>query len=301
MPTGTPVWIIGRNGQLARSLQSVSARTGQPVQTLARPELDLANTSGIEDALARQLDQCGPPAAIINCAAYTQVDQAETEIDLAMQINADAPVHLAAFGAAHGIPLLHVSTDYVFDGRSDRAYREQDPTSPINVYGRSKLAGETALLASNSPVLVLRTSWVFSGYGSNFLRTMLQLARHRAEVQVVADQIGAPTAAEDIAATLLDLAKRMAQTPGKIHGLYHYAGDTDLSWAEFATRIFAASRSLGGPTCYVDRISTAEFGATAARPRNSRLDCSRIRTELGLLRPSLEKAVSTAVKMALAD
>jgi dTDP-4-dehydrorhamnose reductase len=213
---------------------------------------------------------------VINAAAYTAVDRAETEEALAQTVNAAAPGAMAGACKHLDIPFLHVSTDYVFDGSGTRAWAETDPVSPQNAYGRTKLAGEEAVRASGGRHIILRTAWVFSAHGANFVKTMLRLSETRDALSVVEDQIGGPTPAADIAATLLTLADRMRN--GAVGGTYHFAGEPHTSWAGFAQEIFAQA----GRDVTVTGIPSAEYPTPATRPLNSRLDCAKLTSNFGI-------------------
>ena len=217
---------------------------------------------------------------MINAAAYTAVDRAEEDEALATTINGAAPGAMARACADLGIPFLHVSTDYVFDGQGTAPWRPDDPTGPLGAYGRSKLAGEQAVAAAGGSFGILRTSWVVSAHGNNFVKTMLRLSETRDALSVVADQIGGPTPAADIAAALLDMAGKMQMGDGPA-GLYHFAGAPDVSWADFARKIFA----LAGRQVAVTDIPTSAYPTPAARPPNSRMECGDLLRDYGIGRP----------------
>jgi dTDP-4-dehydrorhamnose reductase len=228
-----------------------------------------------------------PWSAVINAAAYTEVDRAESEETLAFAVNAVAPSRLAVETGQRGIPLVHVSTDYVFDGRKGAPYIEQDRVGPVNVYGRSKLAGERGVGAANPRHVILRTSWAYSPYRTNFVKTILRLAAERDRLAVVADQRGCPTAACDIAKSCLDIAMRCASEPEAVpYGVYHFAGAGEASWFEFATAIVDMSADRRAKTPQVVPIRTSEYPTPATRPLDSRLDCAAIVRAFGVdLRP----------------
>ena len=273
-----PVLVFGRNGQVARELARLGQTTGRAMIFAGRERLDLADLGAVESLIVATA-----PVAVINAAAYTAVDRAEREPDAAMALNRDLPAVIAAACASRGLPLVHFSTDYVFDGTSARPYVETDPTHPIGVYGASKLAGEQAVTTAGGPAAVLRTSWVYSAHGTNFVKTMLALAANRAEISVVADQIGRPTWARDCAEAALATIDALASSPD-LAGLYHLSGAGDASWADLAAAVFAQSTRLGGPTAQVLPITTAQYPTPAKRPANSRLDCGKIEAA-GLWRP----------------
>lgn len=261
--------IIGRNGQLARAFEALD-----PTLTrLGRDRLDLENTAQINDAVA-----AAEPDLVVNAAAYTAVDQAESEPERAQLVNGEAVGALAAAAARRGAPFIHISTDYVYAGTGERPYRETDPTEPINAYGASKLLGEERALAANPRTVILRTAWVVSPWGKNFLKTMLRLGRERDVLRIVADQHGQPTSALDLARACLAIAPTAvaADANSEIWGPTHFAGAGPTTWAEFAETIFrkAEGRLIErAPT--VERIATSEFPTPAKRPANSMLDLAR--------------------------
>jgi dTDP-4-dehydrorhamnose reductase len=228
---------------------------------------------------------------VINAAAYTAVDRAEEERDTAMVVNAEAPAAMAAACAARGIPFVQISTDYVFDGSGDRPWRPQDATGPLGVYGASKLAGERGVAAAGGVHAILRTSWVFSAHGNNFLKTMLRLSETRDHLTVVADQIGGPTPAAAIAEACVTISKTLISEPDK-GGIYHFSGAPDTSWAGFARAIFAAA----GRDVTVEDIPTSAYPTPAARPFNSRLDCSLLLSNFGITRPDWRRATYSIVE-----
>jgi dTDP-4-dehydrorhamnose reductase len=265
--------VTGREGQVARALIERGANAGHDVIPLGRPELDLA---GEKSALVSAILAVRPDA-IVSAAAYTAVDKAESEPDLAFAVNANGPAALASAAAALDVPLLHLSTDYVFDGLKDAPYVEGDLTAPTGVYGASKLAGEDAVRAGCPNHVILRTAWVYSPFGSNFVKAMLRLGGSRDELSVVSDQVGNPTNALDIAAGVLAVATNLVgnSDPAR-RGTFHMVGGGSASWAAFAEGNFAASRAAGGPTARVKPITTADYPTPAKRPANSRLDCAKL-------------------------
>jgi len=265
--------VTGRHGQVAQSLLERAPALNVDVHAVARPEIDLARPAEVEQAL---IDL--QPDVIVNAAAYTAVDRAESEPDLAYRINALGAEAAARAAKRLGIPIIQLSTDYVFDGNLDRAYREDDPTDPLGVYGDSKLRGERAVAAATSNHVILRTAWVYSPFGSNFARTMLALARQRATVSVVSDQLGAPTNALDLADGIIAIARNLLDRPAvtELRGVFHITGGGDTNWAAFATAILAVSAAAGGPSARVVPIATSENPTAARRPANSRLDNSRL-------------------------
>lgn len=288
-----PILVAGKTGQLARCLAQEARRRGSALVALGRPELDLSRPELVGAAVAAQA-----PRAIVNAAAYTAVDRAEAEVALAMVVNRDGAGALAAAAARLGVPFIHVSTDYVFDGRKDAPYREEDAPCPLGAYGRSKLEGEVAVGAACPAAVILRTSWVYSPFGQNFVTTMLRLAATRETVQVVDDQHGAPTAAPDLAAAILDLAERLTAQQGADRtagDIYHLTAAGETTWCGFAGAIFAGWARRGHRVPVLAPITTAQYPTAAQRPANSRLDCSRIARVFGLRLPpwqdSLERCL----------
>ena len=264
--------VIGKSGQLARCLAE-SAPAGAELACLGRRELDIASASPDFGALLSHR-----PDIIINAAAYTAVDKAESDREAAFALNAHGAGRLALFAAARKIPLIHISTDYVFDGGGLRPYVEDDAPAPVNAYGESKLEGERAVVRAQPESIVLRTSWLFSAHGSNFVKTMLRLAGECERLRIVADQFGCPTSAHALAQCIGALAGRIADAGGafRLWGLYHYAGSGATSWADFAQTIFASpeARLAGMPA--IDRVSTQDYPTPAIRPLHSVLDCAKI-------------------------
>ena len=285
--------VTGQNGQVARALSEIAGRHGHEIVLLGRPTLDLADPATVAPAL-----RAAEAEVVINAAAYTAVDKAESEPEVALAVNGAGSGAVAAAAAELGLPVLQISTDYVFDGSKVDPYVEDDPVGPLGAYGRSKLAGEHAVAEANPRHAILRTAWVYAPYGSNFVRTMLRIAGNKPEVSVVADQHGCPTSALDIATTLLGVAARIVAEPDNLDlvGVFHMAARGEAVWADVAEAIFAASRAKGGPSASVKRITTAEFPTQAARPANSRLDCGKLERVYGITLPewrgSLERTVS---------
>jgi dTDP-4-dehydrorhamnose reductase len=266
------ILMFGATGQLARE---ILVRAGShAITALGRGDVDLADADAVEAAVAST-----DANLVINAAAYTAVDRAESEEELAFAINARAPGSMAMACAAQGLPLVHISTDYVFNGEKAGAWSEDDPIAPLNAYGRSKAAGEAAILATSVRALILRTSWVFSSHGSNFVKTMLRAAETRAELRVVDDQRGRPTAAGDLAAFILDSAPRLIDGNQALFGVFHFAGAGVTTWRSFAEAIFAESH---GPKPRIVPISTADYPTPARRPRNSALDCAKLAQVFGV-------------------
>ena len=273
--------VFGSTGQVATELRALA-----PVTALGRDAVDLGDPGACAAAI-----HAHRPRAVINAAAYTAVDRAETEEELATTINADAPGAMAQACAALGIPLVQISTDYVFAGDGPQAWQPDDPTAPLGAYGRSKLGGEAAVRTAGGPHAILRTSWVVSAHGQNFVKTMLRLGAERDALNVVADQIGAPTPARAIAAACLSIADQLADTPDKT-GTYHFAGAPDTSWADFARAIMQAA----GLSCMIQDIPTTAYPTPARRPLNSRLDCHATQAAFGIARPDWRVGLSEIVK-----
>ena len=264
------ILVFGKTGQIATELQSLS-----DVLALDRRFADLSNPSSCYDAIKIHV-----PEAVINAAGYTNVDRAESEEKLATIINANSPKAMAQACAALNIPLVHISSDYVFDGSGDQPWQPTDLTKPQNAYGRSNKIGEDSIRTVGPTYGILRTSWVVSSHGSNFVKTMLSLSESRNTLSVVADQIGGPTPAKDIAKACLQIVEQLRQDPSK-SGTYHFSGADDVSWAEFATEIFQQT----GQSVNVLPISTCDYPTPAARPLNSRLNCSKTREVYSIHRP----------------
>ena len=283
------VVVTGREGQVATALAQAAAAPCMEVVRLGRPEFDLERLETLAPAL-----EAARPDVVVSAAAYTAVDQAESEPERARIVNALAPGGLAEAAARLGAPILHLSTDYVFDGSKDGAYVEADPTGPVTVYGATKLAGEQAVAAAHRGAVILRTAWVYAPYGKNFVRTMLRLAESRDEVAVVADQRGCPTYAPDIADSVLKLAAALLRGEGEA-GVFHMAGEDEASWAEFARATFEQSRARGGPYARVKPIATTDYPTPARRPANSRLSGRKLQAAFGVVLPSWREALPRCV------
>jgi len=262
--------VFGQTGQVAREL----ARIAPDATFLGRERADLMDPAACGAAIAES-----DADAVINAAAWTAVDKAEAHEATASIVNGAAPAAMARAAADRGVPFLHLSTDYVFDGAGDRPFTPDHPTGPIGAYGRSKLAGEIGVRAAGGRHLILRTSWVFSAHGTNFVKTMLRLGAERDSLDVVGDQIGGPTPASSIANALLFLAGEMSV--GAAGGTYHHAGAPDVSWADFARMIMTQA----GLSCRIDDIPSSAYPAVARRPLNSRLDCRALLADFGIHRP----------------
>lgn len=270
---GVKLLVFGQTGQVARELAR-RMPSGARATFLGRDQADLANPAACAMAIVAH-----PADAVINAAAWTAVDRAETEEAAATVVNGESPGAMARACAVRGVPFLHISTDYVFDGTGEVARRPDEATAPANAYGRSKLAGENAVRSSGARHLVLRTSWVVSAHGQNFVKTMLRLGAERPTLNVVADQIGGPTPASAIADALLLSARALAD--GADGGTHHFAGAPDTSWADFARVIMGRA----GLSCTINDIPTSAYPTPANRPLNSRLDCSLFTRDFGIPRP----------------
>ena len=287
--TPLKILISGKTGQVAVELQKHLAGLGELI-VLGRDVLDLSQP----DQIRAQM-RAHKPDLLIIAAAHTAVDQAENEPELAFAINASAPGVFAEEAAALGIPLIHYSTDYVFDGRKPAPYTEDDATNPLGVYGKSKLAGELAIAASGAQHLILRTSWVYSTHGKNFLLTMQRLLQERSELRVVADQIGAPTWAGTIAQSTRALIERWQSGDAAAWGTYHLTASGETSWFGFTQAIAGHLTAQGKACATLEPIPASAYPTPAARPQNSRLDCSKLAREWGVAQPDWEAALSACL------
>ncbi|WP_231422680.1 dTDP-4-dehydrorhamnose reductase [Pseudomonas sp. Leaf59] len=279
------ILITGQHGQVTQALQQQLGGLGELI-VLGRDQLDLANADQI-----RQQVRAHRPNLIINAAAHTAVDQAESEPDAAFAINAIAPGVLAEEAKALGIPLIHYSTDYVFDGSKPAPYTEADATNPLGVYGQSKLAGEQAIAAVGGEYLVLRTSWVYSTTGKNFLLTMQRLLQEKPHMRIVADQIGAPTWAGTIASSTRMLVERWQAGQAGDWGVYHLTAQGETSWFGFAQAIGEQLQAAGKPCAELEGIPSSAYPTPARRPLNSRLDCSRLQQQWHVSQPQWQDAL----------
>lgn len=268
--------VLGAAGQIGGELCRIGWPARYQLTAVDRAEVDITQQEAVIAAVARER-----PDVIINAAAYTAVDRAESEPDAAWAVNAAGPGHLAAACKPAGIPLIHISTDYVFDGSKPGPYFEDDPVNPLGVYGRSKEAGDRAIREALSEHVILRTAWVYSAHGHNFVRTMLRLASERPVLRVVADQIGSPTSAADAARAIAAIVPRIAAGEAS-WGTYHFAGAGAVSWHGFAEAIFDLAAPWRGRPPRVEAITTAEYPTPARRPANSVLDCCRIAAVFGI-------------------
>lgn len=284
-----PVLVVGAGGQVGRALCTHRRAGLGEIVGLTRGDLDITDLAEVRRALDAR-----PFSAVVNAAAYTAVDKAESDAAAAFAINRDGPRNLAVAAAERDIPLLHISTDYVFDGTRDGAYRETDPTGPTGVYGASKLAGEEAVRAAQPHHVILRTSWVYAASTGNFVATMLRLAAERPELRVVADQRGGPTEATAIARALLTIVERLGE--GRPWGTYHFSGAPAVTWHGFAQAIVARAAPRLRQVPQVTPIRTADYPTPARRPANSVLDCGKIEAQFGIGQPDWSATLGTIVE-----
>ncbi|MCW5726932.1 dTDP-4-dehydrorhamnose reductase [Parvibaculum sp.] len=291
--------VTGAGGQVGTKLVAQAAAHGFAAIGTTRAELDITDRAAIEAAIASL-----KPDAVVNAAAYTAVDRAESEAELAHAINAIAPGLLGAACDRAGIPLLHISTDYVFDGAAGCPWREVDPVAPLGVYGKSKAEGEDALRKATANHIILRTAWVFSPCGSNFVKTMLRLAAERDELTVIDDQRGSPSSAIDVAQVLLTLARlsldRQAAGEAPPRGTWHFCNEGVTSWCEFACAIMAGAAARGAPAARVRPIPTSAYPTPARRPANSALDCTKLTRDFGIVPRPWEQALDDVLDRLLA-
>ncbi|MDJ0723212.1 MAG: dTDP-4-dehydrorhamnose reductase [Desulfobacterales bacterium] len=290
--------ITGAQGQLGHDVAQAAIQQGFDTLALTRSTLDITRADRVDRTIdARQ------PDLVVNCAAYTAVDRAEEESEQAFAANRDGPSHLATTCARHGIPLIHVSTDYVFDGTKDSPYTESDPLRPINTYGRSKAAGEAAVQAMTNRFVILRTAWVFGAHGNNFVRTMLRLGQERPSLRVVNDQVGCPTFTGHLAEAIMGIAAIYRTETECPWGVYHYGGQPPISWHGFADHIFTTARTMGVALKIeaLEAIPTSAYPLPAKRAANSRLDCSKFERVFGLQAGAWEDGVRTVISAWLAS
>lgn len=273
MMPAAPILLTGGTGQVGQAVLRHAEKHGLDIVAPNRTQMDLTNAQSIADMVASQ-----PWSAVVNCAAYTAVDRAETDAELAEQVNAVAPAIFAAETATRDIPIIHVSTDYVFDGTNGAPYTEGDAVNPLGVYGRTKEMGESAVRTLNSRHAIIRTAWVVSAGGANFINTMIRLASERPEVSVVNDQIGCPSSAQDIAETLLVVAEHLHEQSGT----WHFVNGGEASWHDLAARIFASMDQRGLATPVLKAIPSSQYPTPAKRPSNSRLSTLAIQRDFGV-------------------
>jgi dTDP-4-dehydrorhamnose reductase len=292
------LYVIGANGQVARSLREAAIEDSQiTVACGARPDVDILCPDLVEKALV-----AFKPDIVINPAAYTAVDRAETEPHIALAVNRDGASNVATIANRLNLPVIHFSTDYVFDGKKNGSYVETDRTNPRSVYGNSKLEGERAVAAANARHIILRTSWVYAPFASNFVRTVLRLSSDRNRLSIVDDQIGCPTYAPDVANATLAIARKVIcsgwQTQFK--GVTHLAGPDEVTWCAFARQIIQTSEKMGARFVPVDAITTANYPTAATRPANSRLNCDRLSAVFDIRLPPLETSLEKCLERLLA-
>ncbi|WP_298769259.1 dTDP-4-dehydrorhamnose reductase [uncultured Shewanella sp.] len=293
------VLVTGRNGQVGSYLvDQLYKQKKVTLLALNSQELDITKVNDVNN---RVMDF--RPDIIINAAAYTAVDKAETDIDLAFNINSDGAQYLAEAAERIGAAILHISTDYVFDGNKEGSYSESDLPMPQGVYGKSKLAGEIAVANACQRHIILRTAWVFSEYGNNFVKTMLRLGQERESLNIVGDQFGGPTYAGDIASTLIQIAKRIVQGDCVEYGIYHYSGLPHVSWCKFADKIFtdAVEQKVIDIKPVLSSIATTEYPTPAKRPQNSRLDCTKLLNNFAIKSCNWKRALESGVIMVLKE
>jgi dTDP-4-dehydrorhamnose reductase len=293
-----PVLVAGKNGQVARCLRDLAFQQNIAIMAVGRPELDLGDRTSID----RVLDAV-EPSAVINAAAYTAVDRAETESAAAFAINCNGAAEIADAAGQRRIPFLHLSTDYVFDGEKKSPYDEDDITAPLNIYGASKLAGEVAVLKACSGAVILRTSWIYSPYGNNFVRTMLRLSETQPIVKVIDDQKGTPTSAAELANAVLKIVARLQSVGSRDDdaGIYHLAGEGEASWHELASAVFAGLARRRRSVALLRPIATDEYPALARRPRNSCLDSSRAERVFGVRLASWRSSLEVCLDQLVMD
>jgi len=286
------IFIAGERGQVAQALGRAYKLRSDNVVMVGRSNISVTNESHLLSAVV-----AFNPDLVINAAGYTAVDKAEDDKEAAFAVNRDGAGFVAAAAKAAEVPVIHLSTDYVFDGRKQAPYRETDPTNPINVYGESKLAGEIAVASCSSNYVILRTSWVCSPIGHNFVKTMLRLARDRDEIAVVDDQWGCPTFAADLATVIISIGDKLASADdrSRFYGIYHASGAGETTWCRFAREIMAQSAAKGGPACRVRAIASSEYPTRAKRPAYSCLDCSKIKRVFGMSPPRWQASLEAGL------
>lgn len=290
------ILVAGKHGQVARALAEAGASAGHDVTLAGRAECDIRNVACVEALLGRI-----QPDLVVNAAAYTAVDRAESESAEAFAVNAAGAANVARACGNAAVPLIHISTDYVFDGNKSDPYVETDSTAPLNVYGRSKLESEHRVADLCARHVILRTSWVFSPWGRNFVKTMLQLAATREAVDVVHDQRGCPTYAPHLADAILKLAAAMMHSSDAAHfGTYHMAGEGETNWSDFAAETFHAAATHGRATPRVRPVGTEKYSTPARRPANSRLDCEKLQRSFGIRLPHWQTGLSDCVNRIVA-
>ena len=293
------ILVTGTQGQVARALKHVAENAYQDVEValLGRPQIDLADQQNLHQAIVAL-----HPDIVVNAAAYTAVDQAESHEAQAQAINADGAIAVATATAACNAPIVQLSTDYVFDGRSSRPYLEEDEMCPLNAYGRSKAAGETGVAKANPDHVILRTSWLYSPYGQNFARTMLRLAGTRDVIRVVADQNGTPTSVFDIARAIIDIAHRVTRDDDPaLRGIFHATNQGMTTWADFAQAVFDESAARSSVSARVERITTQDYPTPARRPPYSVLDNSKLARTFGIQLPDWRESVGKVIETCIVN
>ena len=291
MTRAPSILVVGRSGRLARALMEEAERAGFSVRALGRPELDIEDPDSVRRAVAAQ-----SPRAIINAAGNVVLDDAERQPERAFALNRDGAAHLAEAAARAGIPFVHVSSDYVFDGNKTTPYVEDDPTDPLSVHGRSKVAGEMAVLAAHPSAVVVRTSWVFGPHGTNFVTAMLRLAEKQEAVRVVADQYGTPTAGVDLADALLNITAQLLNKDTTQHGgIYHVAGSGETTWLGLAQAIFSGWARRGRRVPRIEAISLADWPGPGKRPRYSSLGCGKVASRFGIRLPPWQESLEACL------
>ncbi len=290
--------VTGKSGQVAMALAERAAEHGVTITAIGRPEFDLTAADKSLDVIA-----AARPDVIVSAAAYTAVDKAESDTETARTINADGPAALARLAAKLAISVVHLSTDYVFDGTKPSPYVEDDKTNPLSVYGATKLAGELAVAAATANYAILRTAWVYSPFGANFLKTMLRVGAERPDLRIVDDQVGNPTSALDLADAIIGVACNLVSRPAdqSLRGVFHMTGSGEASWADFASAIFKRSAALGGPDPAVTRITSADYPTPAKRPANSRLSNDKLRQVHGIALPDWRTSTHAVVDRLLQE
>jgi dTDP-4-dehydrorhamnose reductase len=291
----TDILVVGSFGQVGNELMDGAFSPGVTVYGCDRDGCDITDPASVESLVAQHL-----PAVIVNAAAYTAVDKAESEAEFAFAINRDGPANLARVAARHGAALLHISTDYVFDGAKPGPYLESDPVKPLGIYGRSKEAGEVMIRAALERHVILRTAWVFGRHGQNFVKTMLRLGSERSELKVVADQLGCPTPARAIALALATIAERILADPdAAAYGTFHFVGTPPITWHGFAEAIFAIAARHGRPMPVVHAIGTADYPTPARRPANSVLSTAALEASYAIRPPDWRAELERVVEAVL--
>ncbi|GLQ11248.1 NAD(P)-dependent oxidoreductase [Devosia yakushimensis] len=289
------ILVTGTEGQVVTALRHRCAECGDlDLVTVGRPELDLSKPEDIAETIVSHR-----PDIVVSAAAWTAVDLAEDEPDLAMRINGEGAGQVARGAALVGAPVIHLSTDYVYDGLKPAAWTEDDAVNPLSVYGRSKLAGERRVIEENPRHVILRTAWVYSPFGKNFVRTMLQLAQTREELTIVDDQYGCPTSAFDLADGVLAVVQKLSAPSAaddNVWGVYHLTGTGTATWCDLAREVYRQSRGLNLPSARVKPVGTDAFPTKAVRPRNSRLDCSKLESVFGFRCPPWSVSLEECLK-----